>query len=101
MNASTALAIMALYEDLKHRVLELTHSQFAVPLLDRLFEQPIFRSSTIEGRPGMPSKPMIMNLLGRLTQEGILKIVREGRGRRARILALPQLVNLCEGKEVI
>jgi len=101
MNASTALAIMALYEDLKHRVLELTHSQFAVPLLDRLFEQPIFRSSTIEGRPGMPSKPMIMNLLGRLTQEGILKIVREGSGRRARILALPQLVNLCEGKEVI
>lgn len=101
MNASTALAIMALYEDLKHRVLELTHSQFAVPLLDLLFEQPVFRSSTLEGRPGMPSRPMIMNLLGRLIQEGILKTVREGSGRRARILALPQLVNLCEGKEVI
>ena len=101
MNASTALAIMALYENLKHRVLELTHSQFAVPLLDLLFEQPIFRSSTLAGRPGMPSKPMIMNLLGRLTEENILKTMREGRGRRARILALPQLVNLCEGKEVI
>ena len=72
-----------------------------MPLLDLLFEQPIFRSSTLEGRPGMPSKPMIMNLLGRLKQEGILNTVREGRGRRARILALPDLVNLCEGKEVI
>jgi Fic family protein len=100
-NASKALAIMGLYENLKRRVLDLTHSQFAVPLLDLLFEQPIFGSSTLEGRPGMPSKPMIMNLLGRLKQEGILKTVREGRGRRGRIFALPDLVNLCEGKEVV
>lgn len=100
-NATKALAIMALYERLKRQVLDLTHSQFAVPLLNLLFEQPVFRTTTLEVRAGMPSRPMIMNLLGTLKREGILKTVREGRGRRAGILALPELVNLCEGKEVI
>lgn len=100
-NAATAVEIMALYDRLKDEVLELTHSQFAVPLLDLLFEQPIFRSSTLDGRPGMPSKQMISNLLAKLRKAGILKTVREGRGRRGQILALPELVNLCEGKEVM
>lgn len=39
-NASTARDIMALYEGLKHQVIELTHSQFAVPLLDQSAHEP-------------------------------------------------------------
>jgi len=102
LNASKARAIMDLYERLKRRVIELTHSQFAVPLLDALYEKPILRSSElVEGRAGMPSKPMIMTLLGKLKNDGILKVLREGGGRRAQVLALAELINLCEGKEAI
>ena len=44
-NARTARAVMELYERLKNRTLELTRSQYAVPLLDNLFQMPVFQSS--------------------------------------------------------
>jgi len=100
-NASKAREIISLYEDLKERVLDHTHSQYAVPLLDLLFGTPIFRSSSLVGRPGMPSKPMIMAMLGKLKAAGILTVLREGSGRRAQVLALAELVNLCEEREVV
>ena len=100
-NTAKAREIIELYERLKVRVIDLTHSQYAVPLLDRLFDIPIFKSSDLFNYPGLPSRPMIMSLLGTLKQNGILKPVREGSGRRAQILALAELVNLCESREVI
>jgi len=100
-NADRARAIISLYDRLKQQVLDLTHSQFAVPLLDILFEQPIFSSSNIKRKQGMPSTPMIMNLLGTLKTAGILKVIREGSGRRGRILVLTELINLCKGRKVI
>jgi len=96
-NLNAARSIMDLYERLKTKVIELTHSQFAVPLLDVMFERPIFSSSELDGRPGLPSKQMIMTLLGKLKNAGILHVLREPSGRRSQILVLPELLNLCEG----
>lgn len=99
-NVKKARDIMDLYERLKGRVRELTHSQFAIPLLDLLFESPMIRPSRLAGRPGMPSQPMISHLLGRLKKSKILKVHQEGRGRRGEILVFPELMNLCEGRKV-
>jgi hypothetical protein len=44
---------------------------------------------------------MIMSMIGKLKQDGILKTVREGSGRRAQVLALAELINLCEGRAAI
>lgn len=96
LNAAKARAIMDLYEKMKARVIALTHSQYAVPLLDALFEHPLFKSSSLDGRPGMPSKPMILSMLRRLTQDGILKVLRPGAGRRAQVLVFSELLELCE-----
>jgi Fic family protein len=100
-NAATARRILALYDRLKARVLDLTHSQYAVPLLDLLFTMPIFRSSMLENQPGMPSKPMIHSLLNKLKGEGILKVMVQGAGRRPQVLAFAELINLCEGRYVV
>jgi cell filamentation protein, protein adenylyltransferase len=101
-NATKARTILDLYESLKARVLELTHSQYAVPLLDQLFERPIFQSSHIRFPASTaPSRQAISSLLRTLRDAGILKVIREGRGRRAQGLALAELINLCEGREVI
>jgi Fic family protein len=99
-NANKAREIMALYARLKARVLELTHSQFAVPLLDVLFVHPIIRSSEIGKQKGMPSMPMVMNMIGKLKEDGILKVIRAASGRRAQVLVLKDLINLCEGRRV-
>ncbi|HPL68411.1 MAG TPA: Fic/DOC family N-terminal domain-containing protein [Smithellaceae bacterium] len=100
-NAKKAQAIIDLYGRLKERMIDLTHSQYAVPLLDHLFDQPVFTSSLFDERSGMPSKPMVMNMLGRLKNAGIIKVVREGSGRRPQILALAELINVCEGADVL
>ena len=101
INAQKARGIIDLYNELKRKVLELTHSQFAVPLLDLMFARPVFQSSEFKGKPTMPSSPMIANLLSKLKTAGILKVVREGSGRRPQVLALIELINLCEGRKVI
>jgi Fic family protein len=101
VNADKARRILALYERLKSRTLELTRSQYAVPLLDRLFAQPVFASNDLFRDPKMPTKPVVTLLLQRLRDAGMLKRLREASGRRAQVLALAELVNLCEGKRVL
>jgi Fic family protein len=100
-NTRKARAIIDLYSRLKGRIIELTHSQYAVPLLDYLFAQPVFTSSQLDDHAGMPSKPMVMNMLGRLKRGGVLKVLREGSGRRPQIMALAELINICEGLEIL
>jgi hypothetical protein len=100
-NARKAQAIIDLYGRLKKGIIDLTHSQYAVPLLDCLFGQPVFTSTLLDDHPGMPSKPMVANMLGRLKKAGILKVMREGSGRRPQILALAELINICEGADII
>ncbi len=100
-NVTKARQIHDLYIDLKRRVLDLTHSQFAVPLLDLMFQRPIFQSTHLDGQATMPSKPMIMNMLAKLKREKILVTVSKGGGPHAQVLALAELVNLCEGKKVL
>jgi len=101
VNADKARGVINLYADLERRVLELTHSQFAVPLLDLMFEKPVFTVPDFKDKPGMPTYPMITNLLNRLKGAGIIHVVRHGSGRRPQILALPVLINLCEGRQII
>ena len=101
-NADKARAILDLYERMKARVLELTHSQYAVPLLDQIFERPIFLSTHFKFPAGFkPSRQAIAHLLRLLREADILTVMQHGRGRRAQVLALAELVNLCEGKNII
>lgn len=100
-NVTKALQIHETYESLKQRILDLTHSQYAVPLLDNMFEQPIFRTSDLSHKTNMPSKPMVMNMFAKLKKVGILKTVAKPRGPHPEVLGLAELVNLCEGRQVL
>jgi hypothetical protein len=61
----------------------------------------MFQGTQLDGKPGMPSKPMIMNMLSKLKDARVLKVLVQGRGRRVQVLALSQLINLCEGRKVM
>lgn len=101
-NIKKAQQIMEMYEKMKKHFLELTHSQYAVPLLDRMFAQPIFKSTDIVfTREPKPSRQSVAGFLKTLRKAGVLTVLREGRGRRAQILAFKELINLCEGTEVL
>lgn len=100
-NSKKARSILALYERLKAKAIALTRSEYAVPLLDRIFAQPVFASKDLFGLPGMPTKPVVTKLLSQLREAGVLKQLRASSGRRAQVLAMAELVNLCEGKRVM
>jgi Fic family protein len=100
-NLDAARSIIGLYERSKAEIIRITHSQYAVPLLDLLFQQPVFSPAQLERHGSLPSKQMTMSLLGRLKDAGILVVTRESSGRRPQILAFAELINLCDGHEVI
>ena len=100
-NESKARTILDLYERMKARVIELTHSQYAVPLLDQLFDRPIFRSTGIQLAGDQPSRQAIANLLSILREDGILTVLQPGSGRRPQTLVFAELINVCEADEVL
>jgi Fic family protein len=96
-NAQTARSIWSLYDRLKDQIARVTKSRYAVPLLDCMFETPVFRSTSLEKRPGMPSRQTIHSLLERLKEEGVLQVAVPGSGRRPELLILGELVELSRG----
>jgi Fic family protein len=99
-NYSKALGILELYERLKGEVIVLTRSQYAVPVLDHLFRQPILSPAMLNELDDMPSKPTVMSIINTFKDADILKAIRESSGRRSQILAFTELINLCEGKKI-
>lgn len=101
VNVERLHKILALYEKTKVQVRELTHSQHTVQLVDTLFDKPIFIATDFVKRSGI-GKPTLHGLLRQLQQpDGPIMILREGAGRRPSVYAFPDLLNICEGKEVL
>jgi Fic family protein len=99
-NLARTQAILALHDDLKHRLPEMTRSQYAVRALDWIFARPIFSAPDFIRDAGIPA-PTARRFLGVLRKAFILKDLRHGRGRRAAVLAFPALLNIAEGREVL
>ena len=94
-----AKGILALYEDMKHRVGEATRSRFAIRILDWIFEHPIFTSGNFSAASEIPARTA-RRLLGALRDHGILQVLRAGNGRRGTVLVFPALLNITEGTDV-
>lgn len=98
-NTQRAKDIMALYDEMKSRVREATHSQHAAQVVDSLFTRPIFGAQHIADA-GIP-KPTAHLLIRQLLDTGILMTLQPGAGRRPAIYAFPRLLNVADGREVI
>lgn len=99
-NIGRVQAILGLYEMMKTQVREITRSQHSAQIVDALFDRPIFRIGDFAVRAAIP-KPTAHPLLRQLQEAGLLKLLREGSGRRPAILAFPELLNIAEGRKVL
>lgn len=95
-NLTKANAILTLYNDMKPRFVDATHSQYAILALDWIVERPIFNSSDFVRSPQIPPATA-KRILSVLKQEGILRVIEDGAGQRAAVLAYPALLNTAEG----
>jgi len=86
---------LRLYETMKVKIAEVTHSQHGIRLLDAIFCRPIFQTSDLVQRTELP-KQTLMPLLRKMKEAGILTELRKASGSRPGILAFPQLLNITE-----
>lgn len=102
-NSERVRAVMGLYDEMKHRIHEVTHSQYSVYLLDALFSRPIFQTSDLVSQLSRDfgiSKRTVPALLRQLKDAGILIELSPSSGRKPAVLCFPQLLNLAEGRKV-
>lgn len=95
-NLAKAQAMLALYDALKPVIVSKTHSQYSIATLDWMFGNPIFSASHFVAKAGIPS-PTAKRILRVLREEGLLRAIREGSGRRAAIYSCPRILNVAEG----
>ncbi|HAH47760.1 MAG TPA: cell filamentation protein Fic [Planctomycetaceae bacterium] len=99
-NTTRVRGILNLYEKMKSRITDITHSQYALAILDAIFDRPIFQSADFCKRSQIP-KPTATAALRKLKDAKILLTVREGRGRRPAVYAFSELLNIAEGREIL
>ncbi len=98
-NLAKAREIRRLYDNLKDRVVQLTHSQYAIYALDWIFECPIFCSTDFAKQSSIPQSSA-KRILHVLRDASIVKTLVEGKGSRAAVLVFPDLLNAAEGRKV-
>lgn len=99
-NLAKAQRILALYNELKTKFIEATHSQYAVPALDTFFRKPIINSTDFAARSGIPTRFTSNAILKSLTDLELIQIFRQGSGRNPNIYILSELLNIAEGRDI-
>jgi Fic family protein len=89
-----------LYEEMRQRFVEITHSQFAMAAVDAFFSRPIIAATDFHEAAGFNTRVTANNMLRQLEGEGLVRRLREGAGRTPAIYAMPQLINITEGRPV-
>jgi Fic family protein len=101
INIDKVRGILRLYEDMKTKVVETTHSQFAIQALDAIFSRPIFQGANFAAISRIPTKVTAATLIRQLQDAGILTVLQPARGRRSAMLVFPELINLVEGHSIV
>jgi len=97
-NLRKAQSVFTLYEEMKGTFAGLTRSHHAIHALDWMFAHPIFRTSVFTQGSGIPSATA-SRFVRILRDEGVLRELVPGSGRRAGLFVFPALLNIAEGRD--
>jgi len=100
-NISKARDILGLYEQLKDKFIHLTHSQHAIPALDAFFKVPIINTVDFYKLSGIPNRMTANNLLRKLIDSQSIILLKQGKGRQPSVYAMPNLINIAEGRRIL
>lgn len=90
---SLAKEILALYEEMKRSIAELTRSHFVIKVMDFIFSHPIFKGTKFVRDTEIP-KASASRLLNTFVDGGVLPPVREKTGRAGQIYRFSKLIDL-------
>ena len=96
-NCKKAKAILDLYERMKIALPQIAPSQYTIQTLDVFFARPVFKTIDFVASTGM-ARRSATRILTALCENGVLKVVREARGRKPAVLAFAELIAITEGR---
>jgi Fic family protein len=99
-NLAKVRSIRDLYDEMRRRFVDVTHSQFAMAAVDAFFMRPIIPAPLFAESAGFNNRVTANNMLRQLADDGLIVRLREGGGRVPAVYALPQLINITEGRAV-
>lgn len=92
-NIEKAQAIHALYDRKKERIVELTHSQFAIRALDFLFSNPYFTGAQFLKESRIP-KTSVSRMLSLLSKGEVIRLITQASGRHPSLYIFPKLLSI-------
>lgn len=98
LNAAKVRRIMQLYSDMKKRIVEITHSKYAIIVLDEIFSHPIFGLNDIARQTGIPTATLKI-IIRQVREAGMLEIIRDSKGQTGAVFSFKELLRISEGKE--
>jgi Fic family protein len=99
-NTKKAKTIIELHHREINRLGDLTRSHKSAKAVDFFFNRPIFRAADFVSQSKIP-KPTASRFLKVFRDKGVLKVVKEGTGRRSSVLAFGELINIAEGRKIM
>lgn len=99
VNTTKAKAILALHQQKRDWVAEVTRSQYAVRALDWIFQRPIFRTPDFVQSSEIPA-PTARTIIRTLRDHGMLDEVIPSSGRSPAIFSFSELLNIAEGRAI-
>jgi hypothetical protein len=97
VNGEKARGIISLYDELKVAFPEVTRSQFAGSALDAFFANPIMTGPMFFAATTIRNRGTAYEILRKLVNADLIKVVLPSAGRRPTIYALTRLITLAEG----
>jgi len=92
-NTRQTKAIIDLYELMKHRIVEETHSQFAIQCLDFIFSNPIFNSSEFY-KDGDINRATASRLIKAMERSNIITCLEKGMGNRPSVYQFQEIIDI-------
>ncbi len=100
-NLAKVRSIRDLYNLMRQRFVEVTHSQFAMAAVDAFFMRPIITAPEFARAADFNNRVTANAMLRQLEAAQLIRRVREGTGRTPAIYTLPNLINITEGRPVL
>ena len=69
--------------------------------VDTFFARPVIRATDFRAQAGFNTRVIANNMLRQLEAVGLIQRIRDGNGPIPAIYALPELINITEGRAVI
>lgn len=96
-NTGKVKSILELYDEMKQRVVEYTHSQYSLQALDCLFTVPVFTTADFRKHSNIP-KASASRIISTLREEEVIKTIEESRGRKPAVYMFQRLMDIIDGQ---